>query len=102
VTMLPLPNPDKALDGSLVGHILHIDTFGNLITNIKSDDLPQATGTVTTMVGNHSISGLSHTYAAGRGLLSLIGSSGYLEVSLKGGNASAFLNAKVGDEVIIK
>ena len=102
VTMLPLPRPYKALDGSPVGHILHIDSFGNLITNIKSDDLPQTTGAMTTMVGNHSISGLSHTYAEGRGLLALIGSSGYLEVSLKGGNAGAFLNAKVGDEVRIR
>ena len=102
VTMLPLPRPYKALDGSPVGHILHIDSFGNLTTNIKSDDLPQTTGAMTTMVGNHSISGLSHTYAEGRGLLALIGSSGYLEVSLKGGNAGAFLNAKVGDEVRIR
>jgi len=102
VTMLPIPHPHQALDGSLVGHILHIDSFGNLITNIKSDDLPQTTGAMTTMVGNHSISGLSHTYAEGRGLLALIGSSGYLEVSLKGGNAGAFLNAKVGDEVRIR
>ena len=102
VTMLPLPRPYKALDGSLAGHILHIDSFGNLITNIKSDDLPQTTWAMTTMVGNHSISGLSRTYAEGRGLLALISSSGYLEVSLKGGNAGAFLNAKVGDEVRIR
>ncbi len=102
VTMLPLPHPYQELDGSLVGHILHIDSFGNLITNIKSNDLPQTTQAMTTMVGNHSISGLSLTYAKERGLLALIGSSGYLEVSLRGGNAGAFLNAKVGDEVRIK
>jgi len=102
VAILPLPHPCQALDGSLVGHILHIDNFGNLITNIKSDDIPQTTWAMTTMVGNHSISGLSLTYAEGRGLLALIGSSGYLEVSLKGGNAGAFLDAKVGDEVRIK
>jgi S-adenosylmethionine hydrolase len=102
VTMLPLPRPHRTLDSSLMGHILHIDNFGNLITNIKCDDLPQTTSAMTTMIGNHSISGLSHTYAEGRGLLTLIGSSGYLEVSLKGGNASTFLNAKIGDEVRIR
>ena len=102
VTMLPLPRPYKALDGSLVGHILHIDSFGNLITNIKSDDLPQTKQAITIMVGNQLVHGLSRTYAEGRGLLALIGSSGYLEVSLKGGNAGAFLDAKVGDEVRIK
>ena len=99
VTMLPLPHPYQAPDGSLVGHILHIDSFGNLITNIKSDDLPQTKRTITIEVGNHLIAGLSRTYAQGRGLLALIGSSGYLEVSLKGGSACALLNAEVGNEV---
>ncbi len=101
VLMLPLPRPYQALDGLLVGHILHIDSFGNLITDIKSDDLPQTDWSMTTKVGEHLISELSHTYAEGRGLLAIIGSSGYLEVSLKGGSASALLDAKVGDEVRI-
>jgi len=102
VVMLPLPHPYQAPDGSLVGHILHIDNFGNLITNIKSNDLPQTKRAITIEVGNQLISGLSRTYTEGRGLLALIGSSGYLEVSLKGGSAHALLNAEVGDEVIIK
>ncbi len=101
VTMLPLPHPHQAPDGSLVGHILHIDSFGNLITNIKGADLPQTKRTITIEVGNHRISGLSRTYAEGRGLLALIGSSRYLEVSLKGGSACAFLNVEVGNEVRI-
>jgi len=99
VVMLPLPCPYQAPNGSLVGHILHIDNFGNLITNIKSNDLPQTKGAISIEVGNQLISGLSRTYAEGSGLLALIGSSGYLEVSLKEGNACAYLNAKVGDKV---
>jgi hypothetical protein len=102
VTMLPLPYPHQAEDGSLVGHILHIDSFGNLITNIKSEDLPQAKEAVTVKVGGQLISRLSRTYAEGEGLLALVGSSGYLEVSLKGGSACAMLKAKVGDGVRIK
>jgi S-adenosylmethionine hydrolase len=102
VVVLPLPHPYQAPDGSLVGHILHIDSFGNLITNIKSDDLPQPKQVITLEVGNQLIHGLSHTYAEGRGLLALIGSSGYLEVSLKEGSASTFLNATAGNEVRIR
>ena len=102
VTVLPLPQPYWAPDGSLVGHILHIDSFGNLITNIKSDDLPQTKQAITIGVGNQLISGLSRTYAEGRGLLALIGSSGYLEVALKEGNASAFLDVEVGSEVRLR
>ncbi len=102
VVMLPLPHPYQAPDGSLVGHILHIDSFGNLITNIKSDDLPQEKQAITIEVGNQLIHGLSRTYAEGRGLLALIGSSGYLEIALKGGSVHALLNARVGNEVRIK
>lgn len=102
VTMLPLPHPYRASGGLLVGHILHIDGFGNLITDIKSDDLPQTNGAITIEVGNHHISGLSRTYAEGEGLLALIGSSGYLEVTLKGGSACAVLDAEVGSEIRLR
>ena len=100
--MLPLPRPYRAPDGALVGHILHIDNFGNIITNIKSDDLPPTTQAITIEAGHQLISGLSRTYGAGEGLLALIGSSGYLEVSLKGGSASVFLGTEVEDEVKIR
>ncbi len=102
VEMLPLSRPYSRPDGSLVGHILHIDSFGNLITDIKSEDLSYKGQPVTTEVGGRLISGLSHTYAEGSGLVALIGSSDYLEVSLKGGNASSLLDAKVGDEVKVR
>ena len=102
VTVLPLLHPYQASDGLLVGHILHIDSFGNLITNIRSDDLPQTEGAITVEVGNQLISGLSRTYAEGEGLLALIGSSGYLEVAFKGGSAYALLAAGVGSEVRIR
>ncbi len=100
--MLPLPHPQQAPGGTVVGHILHIDNFGNLITDVKSDDLPPTKEAITIDVGNHLIHGLSRTYADDTGLLALIGSSGYLEVSLKGGSACAFLDAQVGSEVKIK
>ena len=80
----------------------YIDNFGNLITNIKSSDLPPTKQPITIEVGNQLIHGLSHTYAEGKGLLALIRSSGYLEVSLKGGSASAFLDAEVGSEIRLK
>lgn len=101
LTVLPISNPHKGANGSLVGHILHIDSFGNLITNVNRHDLPEARETITVEVGGRRIKGLSRTYAEGQGLLTLTGSSDYLEISLKEGNASAYLNAKVGDEVII-
>jgi len=38
--VLPIPKPSLDLEGNLVGQVLHIDRFGNLITNIRSGDLP--------------------------------------------------------------
>jgi S-adenosylmethionine hydrolase len=102
VTMLPLPRPYKALDGSILGHILHIDGFGNLITDIRNDDLPETREPLNIEIGRHVISGLSRTYAEGERLLALIGSSGYLEISLKGGSAHAFLEVEVGGELRVK
>jgi len=102
VTILPLPQPYQAGDGSVVGHIVHIDSFGNLITDIRSSDLPQARGAITIEVGNQLISGLSRTYAGGSGLLALVGSDGYLEIAVREGSASAFLDAEIGGEVRIR
>jgi len=102
VTVFPLSYPYQSPDGTLIGHILHIDNFGNLITDINSEHLSPLKQPVTIEVGSQRIAGLSRTYAESSGLLALIGSSGYLEVSLSRGNASTFLNAEVGDEVRIR
>lgn len=102
VEMLPIPRPARRPDGSLAAHIIYIDSFGNLITDVESGDLPPAEQITIVEVCNRLISGLSRTYAEGSGLLALIGSSGYLEVSLKGGSAASLLDAKVGDEVRLR
>jgi len=102
ITMLPVPHPHQPQDNLIVGQILHIDGFGNLITNIKQHHLPKIKQPLTIKVGNHTIQGLSTSYAAGRGLIALIGSNGYLEIALKGGMASAILDSRVGSEVQIK
>jgi len=96
---LPLTRPYREPDGSVVGHILYIDSFGNLITNITARELRTTSEPLNIHVGNHTIHGLSRTYAEGEGLLALVGSSNRLEISAKGGSARNLLNAKVGDKV---
>jgi S-adenosylmethionine hydrolase len=102
LTALPLPRPHRAPDGTLTGNILHIDSFGNLITSVKSSDLPARGASIIVQVCGETIHGLSRTYGTGGGLLALVGSSDYLEIALPGGDAGAFLGARVGDEVKIK
>jgi len=95
--VLPIAKPLVDADGNVVGQVLHVDRFGNLITNIRSDNLPGKN--VTIEVGGRRIQGMSDYYAQGEGIMAVVGSSGYLEVSLREGSACAFLEIGVGDEI---
>ena len=99
IDILPLAEPHIASDGSLIGNVIHIDSFGNLITNIEETGLPE--GELIILIGNYTIRGLSRTYVEGRKLVALIGSSGYLEIALREGNAAIYCGAKIGSEVAI-
>ncbi len=84
-----------------MGHIQHIDSFGNLISDIKVEDILLGKNEKKTEmeieVRGQKITGISRSYAEGKGFVAIIGSSGYLEIALKNGNASKKLEAKVGD-----
>jgi S-adenosylmethionine hydrolase len=95
-----IPRPSRDNQGSLTGCVLHIDNFGNLITNIRSGDLPGER--VIISIGRRRIDGISRFYAEKEGLVAIVGSSCYLEISLKNGSAAALLGTKVGDEIRIK
>ena len=101
IAILPQIGPHREDVNVLVGHVVHIDGFGNLITDIRSDDLPAEKESLNIEVSGQRIRGLSRTYAEAEGLLALIGSSGCLEVSLNGGSARNLLTAEVGCEVRI-
>jgi len=96
---LLLTRPHQEPSGTVVGHILHIDSFGNLITDITAQYLSPEGKSLDIKIGKHTIHRLSRTYAEAEGLLALIGSSDRLEISIKGGSAHNLLNAEVGDEV---
>ena len=98
---LPLPGVYREAGGRLVGHIMHVDHFGNLITSLKGDDLPADRAAIIIEVGGRRLRGLSETYGEREGLKALVGSSGYLEIALSGGSAGAFLEVVVGGEVKI-
>jgi S-adenosylmethionine hydrolase len=95
--VFPTPKPCFDSRGNLVGHILYIDHFGNLITDIKSTDLPG--GDVIVEVAGQCIQGIARLYEQGEGLMAIVGSSGYLEISLRDGSACDFLGMGVGDEM---
>jgi S-adenosylmethionine hydrolase len=94
--------------GELIGKIVSIDRFGNLISNIDAIRLhdfyrSEPSKQVHITIGSITICGLAKTYAdAASGVpLALIGSRGYLEIALNCGNAQQQLNTHRGDRVRI-
>jgi hypothetical protein len=105
IITFPLPRPQVRPDGTIVGQVIHIDRFGNLITSIMSKDLPNRPlprGGIIEIKGQ-SIRRIANNYAEGTPgeLLALIGSSDHLEIAVSGGSAYQVLEAKVGDEVLV-
>jgi len=86
---------------SIKGMLITIDHFGNLITNIESKHFNLFKGPFAIKIKNTSIDYLTSSYAvvSKKQLLAIIGSSGYLEISVNQGSASQKLKAKIGDTV---
>jgi S-adenosyl-L-methionine hydrolase (adenosine-forming) len=100
-----LPKPKEA-DGHLKGVVLKIDSFGNLITNFRSEDLPSESlekGEVKLQVGNHAVTRMVHVFASGKAgePVAYIGSSGYVEVAVNKGNAAKALGIGRGAPVLL-
>jgi len=106
IITFPLPRPQVRPDGAIVGQVIHIDRFGNLIASIMSKDLadPPLLRESIIEIKGRSIRGIANNYAEGTPgkLLALIGSSDHLEIAVSGGSASQTLEATVGDEVLLK
>jgi S-adenosylmethionine hydrolase len=102
-------HPHMAKNGELIGKIVVIDNFGNLISNIDFNKLSEVYPIAQkrqfqVAIGTHVITGLSDTYAAvqPKTPLALIGSRGYLEIAINKGNAAQALNIGKGDEIRVK
>ncbi|HXX34345.1 MAG TPA: SAM-dependent chlorinase/fluorinase [Thermodesulfobacteriota bacterium] len=89
----------------LFGEILHIDAFGNVISNIGEEKLSRFIQgrPIAVRAGSKVISGLKKGYWEGKKgePMALLGSSGFLEISVKEGNARELLKLKRGDRIVI-
>ena len=100
-----LPRPKEA-DGLLKGVVLKVDSFGNLITNLRSEDLPEGAlekGEIKLQVGNHAVSKLVQTFANGNAgeAIAYLGSSGLVEIGVNKGSASKTLGIGRGTAVLL-
>lgn len=91
------------------GEILHVDGFGNLISNIPSDwshilGLPfnwSRIASADCYLDGRFVGKAVHSYAdVGKGEVAVVpGSHGFIEIAVNQGNAAAVLHARVGSSV---
>lgn len=92
---LPVPQPD-ARDGVVTGEVVHVDHYGNLVTNIPAGMLPRE---AVVEVRGQRIDGLSSHYDTTKPLVALVGSHATLEVAKPGGSAAETTGAGRGAQV---
>lgn len=103
--LLDWPQPSVIKPGEAQGTIIHIDRFGNLVTNFPRDYIKQITGKrafrieCAGVVITQIVPAYSHTQPGE--LCGVFGSSNYLEISVTNGSARDILNARPGDCVKI-
>jgi S-adenosylmethionine hydrolase len=94
------PRPERN-DKTVIGRILCADTFGNLISNVRREDLPSDIEPAYFFVetAQHQFDGIVNTYSESPPgtPVALFGSSGLLELAIVQGNAALQLQIPVGD-----
>lgn len=100
-----MPRPKEG-DGGLKGVVMKVDSFGNLLTTFRVEDLPGDAlekGEVKLQLGSHPVTRLVPTFASGNAgeAVAYIGSGGYLEVGINKGNASKTLGVGRGAPVLL-
>ncbi len=105
---VPSPPPWKPVTVSadrLEGEIIHIDRFGNGVTNISRAVLEAfaSTGKWTLRVRGETIAAVASAYAerSPGTCMALMGSSGYLEIAINQGSAAERLELRRRDSVAL-
>ena len=102
---LELPKPEKTNNGWR-GEAVHIDHFGNISTNIRTEQLGAALenkANIVVRLNGIEIKGLVNAFGerpVGE-VIALMGSTGNLGISIVNGNAAAKLGVKIGDEILV-
>lgn len=102
---IDLPKPTRTEHGWR-GEVIHIDHFGNILTNICVEHLDSALEqkeNITVEVLDTVINGMVNTFGerlAGE-TVALMGSTGNLGISVVNGSAERALGVKIGDEILV-
>ncbi len=96
---LPLESP-QIINKNIQGSIQYIDHFGNLITNVLAHHVKDKNWSI--IINNQKIeSGLTYSDVGLGEMITLIGSHGWIEIAINGGNAQEKLQLQWGDKITI-
>ncbi len=98
---LDIPPLEKVQDDQMQGCILSVDHFGNLITNLRPEDVPRS---AKILAGRKEVQVFRKTYGEGKkGEIFIVpGSTGYLEIVVREGSAASLLNLRSGDPITVE
>ena len=99
---LSIAKPKPLDDRSTQLEVLHVDRFGNLVTNMRSDALPVQKDSVVFSIGGVEAAGVHTNFASTKKLIAIAGSSGYIELAVPGGSAAEDLDSGLGATVIMR
>jgi len=99
--------PAVRSDGTVEGRVIHIDRFGNCITNLTlvHFSADAATSGAKLVINGRDLASVRQSFfegaAAGDDLFLLIGSAGFLEIVAPNSSAARVLDAKRGQSVVV-
>lgn len=93
----------KQSNGSFLGEVLHIDGFGNIITNVNQTLVPTAEKAIVQLPATRIEIKFAKTYAQAKPEepIVLIGSHGFMEIALNQASAAEKLHVKTGDKIAV-
>jgi S-adenosylmethionine hydrolase len=102
---LPLARPRRLPDGTLEAAVIHVDRFGNLVTNLTPRDITDEGGLVL-RAGDRVVRRFRRFYAeeppGSSEPFAIWGSAGFLEISVNLGSASRALGARRGQMIKVE
>lgn len=102
LTTFTIPTP-KATSAGIEGEVVHVDSFGNLLTNLPADLLPRLLTAGRLIVGGRDITRVVLTYGEAQPgtPVALVGSQGVIEAAVVQGRADEALSARIGTQVLL-
>ncbi len=96
--------PEQLRNGKLKARIIHIDRFGNCVTNLEESHLHQSK--VLLEVNGRRITSIRKFFAAESAsrskLFAIVGSAGFVEIVAREASAAKMLKARTGQKVVVR